>query len=196
MRNTIYRRRFAAGAATLAIGCVLALGGCSNSSDQQRIAELEAQVENLQAQVNGGGAAEAPATDSAEADATTTPAPDTAATPAPATTAPQADTSVTANYGDIADFEARVAALETEFAGVSVSKDMNANYQTYLEMKRKADQLSNEMDMYDEQQEYAAKSGSIPYADYVQIETAIDQLDDRLDFAEDSMQYALGIYDD
>lgn len=190
--NSAHRHVLAAGFASAALACALTLDGYSANSGAQRIAELEAQVQNLQNRLdqrssaadagNNTGAAQNDSQSQGGSNAETA-------------TAPQADASVTASYAEIADFESRAATLETEFGGVTAASDMNANYRMYLEMKHKADALSNKMDLYDEQQERAAGQGEIPYIDYVQIETAINQLDDRLDFAEDSMQFALGIYD-
>lgn len=173
----------------------LCLGGCSttptaSSEDSGRIEELEQQVQELQQQLEQSESDDA-------AQQQTDVGQDQSQTPqTQQETTPVADTSVTDNYPEIADFESRVAALEEEFAGVSAGSDMSTNYQTYLSMKRKAEMLEDEMDLYDDQQEFAAESGQIPYADYVQIEAAIDLLDNRLERAEDSMQYALGIWDD
>lgn len=165
------------------------LGGCQgNSADAQRIAELEAQVEQLQEAQDGSE----PAADPTAAD----PADDAATDDAPSASAPAPDTAVTKNYPDVSKFESRVADLEKTCSSVKVGKDADANYRAYLDVKAELDALDDEMDLYDEQQEAAARSGKIEYNDYIQIETALDVLGDRLDRAEDSMQYKLGIYDD
>lgn len=180
----IARRRAAALALTgMSLVGALTLGGCSmtptaSSDDSARVDELEQQVKELQQQLEQSEA------DSAQGQTQTQ------------TDAPVADTSVTGNYPEIADFESRVAAVEQDFASVTAGSDMNANYQTYLEKKREAEILESEMDLYDDQQEYAAETGQIPYTDYMQIEAAIDMLDERLERAEDALQYALGIWDD
>ena len=177
------------GIAGIALAGALALGGCqSGSADSDRVAELEAQVQELQSQLDAQGGA----TDSTTKD-------DSATTDTGSTTgsiAPEPDATVTSNYGDLGTFESRVVELENACKGATRSDDVNANYQTYLDMKAQIDQLDNEMDLYDDQQEHAARQGSIPYSDYIQIETQIDLLSDRLEYAEDSMQFALGIYDD
>lgn len=165
----------------------LTLGGCSmtptaSSDDSARVDELEQQVKELQQQLEQSEA------DSAQGQ--------TQGQTQTQTDAPVADTSVTGNYPEIADFESRVAAVEQDFSSVTAGSDMNANYQTYLEKKREAEILESEMDLYDDQQEYAAETGQIPYTDYMQIEAAIDMLDERLERAEDALQYALGIWDD
>ncbi len=169
--------------ASFAVATTLFSAGCSSTQDQQRIEELEQEVEDLKGQLDNNSSSQ----QSTNQQATTQ---DTTATP------PAADATVTANYPEIADFETRVAALEESCKAVTVSNDTQTNYQTYLSKKQELDALDDEMDRYDDQQEHAARNGSISYGDYTQIETAIDRLSDRLDYAEDSMMFALGIYDD
>ena len=169
--------------ASFAVATTLFAAGCSSTQDQQRIEELEQEVENLKGQLDNNSSSQ----QSTNQQATTQ---DTTATP------PAADATVTANYPEIADFETRVAALEESCKAVTVSNDTQTNYQTYLSKKQELDALDDEMDRYDDQQEGAARLGNISYNDYTEIETAIDRLSDRLEYAEDSMMFALGIYDD
>ena len=169
--------------ASFAVATTLFAAGCSSTQDQQRIEELEQEVEDLKGQLDSNSSSQ----QSTNQQATTQ---DTTATP------PAADATVTANYPEIADFETRVAALEESCKAVTASGDAQANYQTYLSKKQELDALDDEMDRYDDQQEGAARLGNISYNDYTQIETAIDRLSDRLEYAEDSMMFALGIYDD
>lgn len=169
--------------ASFAVATTLFAAGCSSTQDQQRIEELEQEVEDLKGQLDNNSSSQ----QSTNQQATTQ---DTTATP------PAADATVTANYPEIADFETRVAALEESCKAVTASGDAQANYQTYLSKKQELDALDDEMDRYDDQQEHAARNGSISYGDYTQIETAIDLLSDRLEYAEDSMMFTLGIYDD
>ncbi len=169
--------------ASFAVATTLFAAGCSSTQDQQRIEELEQEVEDLKGQLDNNSSSQ----QSTNQQATTQ---DTTATP------PAPDATVTANYPEIADFETRVAALEESCKAVTASGDAQANYQTYLSKKQELDALDDEMDRYDDQQEGAARLGNISYNDYTQIETAIDRLSDRLEYAEDSMMFALGIYDD
>lgn len=169
--------------ASFAVATTLFAAGCSSTQDQQRIEELEQEVEDLKGQLDNNSSSQ----QSTNQQATTQ---DTTATP------PAADATVTANYPEIADFETRVAALEESCKAVTVSNDTQTNYQSYLSKKQELDALDDEMDRYDDQQEGAARLGNISYNDYTQIETAIDRLSDRLEYAEDSMMFALGIYDD
>lgn len=169
--------------ASFAVATTLFAAGCSSTQDQQRIEELEQEVEDLKGQLDSNSSSQ----QSTNQQATTQ---DTTVTP------PAPDATVTANYPEIADFETRVAALEESCKAVTASGDAQANYQTYLSKKQELDALDDEMDRYDDQQEGAARLGNISYNDYTQIETAIDRLSDRLEYAEDSMMFALGIYDD
>ena len=182
MKKVIRPARIAA-IASFAVATTLFAAGCSSTQDQQRIEELEQEVEDLKGQLDSNSSSQ----QSTNQQATTQ---DTTATP------PAADATVTANYPEIADFETRVAALEESCKAVTASGDAQANYQTYLSKKQELDALDDEMDRYDDQQEGAARLGNISYNDYTQIETAIDRLSDRLEYAEDSMMFALGIYDD
>ena len=169
--------------ASFAVATTLFAAGCSSTQDQQRIEELEQEVEDLKGQLDNNSSSQQSTNQQATTQGTT-------ATP------PAADATVTASYPEIADFETRVAALEESCKAVTTSGDAQANYQTYLSKKQELDALDDEMDRYDDQQEHAARNGSISYGDYTQIETAIDLLSDRLEYAEDSMMFALGIYDD
>lgn len=169
--------------ASVAVVTTLFAAGCSSTQDQQRIEELEQEVEDLKGQLDSNSSSQQSTNQQATTQGTT-------ATP------PAADATVTANYPEIADFETRVAALEESCKAVTVSNDTQTNYQTYLSKKQELDALDDEMDRYDDQQEGAARLGNISYNDYTQIETAIDRLSDRLEYAEDSMMFALGIYDD
>ncbi|HIR91710.1 MAG TPA: hypothetical protein IAC01_08045 [Candidatus Limicola stercorigallinarum] len=169
--------------ASFAVATTLFAAGCSSTQDQQRIEELEQEVEDLKGQLDSNSSSQQSTNQQATTQGTT-------ATP------PAADATVTANYPEIADFETRVAALEESCKAVTASNDMQTNYQTYLSKKQELDALDDEMDRYDDQQEGAARLGNISYNDYTQIETAIDRLSDRLEYAEDSMMFALGIYDD
>lgn len=167
--------------AAAALGLVVALAGCQNPADAQRISELEAQVEKLEAGDSQTASEDVPATANPDA---------------PVPIAPAPDESVTASYPELADFDARVADLEAACGQVAPAADAQANYQTYLDMKARIDALDDEMDRYDDAQEAAARAGTVSYEDYVQIETEVDLLSDRLEHAEDAMEYTLGIYDD
>ena len=133
--------------ASFAVATTLFAAGCSSTQDQQRIEELEQEVEDLKGQLDNNSSSQ----QSTNQQATTQ---DTTATP------PAADATVTANYPEIADFETRVAALEESCKAVTASGDAQANYQTYLSKKQELDALDDEMDRYDDQQEGAARLGT------------------------------------
>lgn len=165
-----------------ALVAALALGGCSNSSDAARIAELEQEVEQLKSE-QGKGTSNAGASSGAAAEGSG------------AASAEALAADLTAAYPELADFEARVAELEVTCEGVEAASSRDENYQTFLDVKYELDQLEHEMDAYDDEKEYAAQSGDLPYEDYMAIERAIDRLDDRLDYAKDGMELKLGIDD-
>lgn len=172
----------ATGAAALLV-FALALTGCQQSTgtDADRVADLERQVAELQEQIDQTDAASS----SAAADATASSSASSAASAADAT--PVNDT--------IAGYETRVAELEDACASVEASGDRSADYSTFLDMKTELDQLEREMDAYDDEQELAARQGSLSREDYIAIERAIDALDERLDRAEDSLEVTLRVDD-
>lgn len=178
-------------------GCLaasLVVAGCNQqttSDDAARVDELEQQVADLQAQLD-----EQSQQGSQDTEADQGTAPDSEGQqPQGNASSQELDDEVTSAYPEIADFEKRVAELEKTCAAVEVSSDRSTNYQTFIDVKHQIETLEHEMDGFDEEQEYAAQSGSLPYEDYMTIERAIDRLEDRLDYAEDGMEIALGIDD-
>ena len=178
-------------------GCLavsLAVAGCNQqatSDDAARVDELEQQVADLQAQLD-----EQPQQESQDTEADQGAASDSEGKqPQSSASSQELDDAVTSEYPEIADFEKRVAELEKTCAAVEVSSDRSTNYQTFIDVKHQIETLEHEMDGFDEEQEYAAQSGSLPYEDYMTIERSIDRLEDRLDHAEDGMEITLGIDD-
>ncbi len=165
--------------AALAIATVVALGGCSNSEDAARIAELEQQVEELQAEKDAGAQTDAASTEQGAAK-TDDAADEQAALDADPT---------------LADFSTRVDELVAEFEAVEPTSDRDADFQTYLDMESKANALDEEMDRYDDELERAVRAGDMTREDYRAAERELDRLDDRLSAAEDSLEYRLGVDD-
>ena len=93
--------------ASFAVATTLFAAGCSSTQDQQRIEELEQEIEDLKGQLDSNSSSQ----QSTNQQATTQ---DTTATP------PAADATVTANYPEIADFETSVTALEESCKAVTV----------------------------------------------------------------------------
>lgn len=192
--------RRAAAAACIALGGALLLSGCSNSADQQRIAQLEQEIDDLKQQnVQSQGTT----TDNASSGSTTT---GTDGTQSGGTQQGSGSNSslrgssalnddVKATWPELADFESRVAAIEQDFAGVTRSSDINANYQTLLDKKGASDALDFEMESFEDAREREARAGAITYEQYLQVEHAISYLDDRLSIAEDQLELALGVDD-
>ncbi len=191
MHVTNRSRRLMAACAAACLALTVGLAGCQQASDSDaRVDELEQQVEDLQKQLDEkssatGGSAQ----DSGSAGASGGTAGATAQTDE------ALSSELAATYPELADFEARAAELEAACQDVQVSDDRNANYQTFIGVKQQIDALEHEMDTYDENQELAAKNGTLAYDDYMRIERAIDYLDDRLSYAKDGMELTLGIDD-
>lgn len=178
--------------AAACLALALGLAGCQQTSgDDARVAELEQQVEDLQAQLDDQGAASASqGTSSDDAGAS-----GSSAGTGTASSDQALDADLTAAYPELADFEGQVADLEATCQNVQVSDDRNANYQTFIGAKQQIEAVEHAMDNYDENQEAAARAGTLSYDEYMRIERAVDYLDERLDHAKDGMEYTLGIDD-
>ena len=73
--------------------------------------------------------------------------------------------------------------------GKSQAVDVNQLADELLE------QVEFEIDTMDDQIEYAARAGSLPWNQYYELERSLDMLDHRLDMAEDSLQWRLRVDD-
>lgn len=177
--------------ATAALACALALAGCSNPSDQERIDELEEQVAELQAQQDTGGTAQ----ENAGAGGTQGQQAEQGA----GTQDVQGGGSQGGDAGSYQDqldaFEARVAELEATCQGATPSGDRSADYQTYLDVQGELDALEREIDGFEDARELEARDGTLAREEYRELERACDLLDDRLDDAEDTLEHALRIDD-
>lgn len=181
-------------AATASLALALGLAGCQQgASDDARVAELEQQVEDLQKQLDEKSGTSATQGSNAAANASTGAADGSAS--ATATVDEGLSAELTAAYPELADFEDQVADLVVTCQNVQVSSDRNANYQTFIGVKQQIEAVEHAMDNYDENQEAAARTGSLSYEEYMKIERAVDYLDERLDRAKDGMEFALGIDD-
>ena len=173
MRSALRRSRVQLISSMLLIGA-LALVGCSNPSDQQRIEELEEQVAELQA--TQGNTSTENQQDAAQDSSTT-------------------DTSQQASSDDLADFEARISELETTCQNTTASGDHEADYQTYLDIQSQLDALDREIDAFENAREREARDGTITREEFREIDRETDRLEDRLDHAEETLEYNLRIDD-
>lgn len=171
-----------------ACALAFALAGCSNPSDQQRIAELEQEVEALKGTQGDDTGAQQDATASDDAQS--------ADQGGAAGTSSSVVDEVAADYAEVADFKTRVEEFATSCEAVEDPGEGDARYTAYLERERAGEALEEEMDAYEERQERAAESGDLSYDEYLRIEHAIDALSDQVERAEDQLQRRLGIYDD
>ena len=179
MRSASRRSRVQLISSMLLIGA-LALVGCSNPSDQQRIEELEEQVAELQA-TQGNTSTENQQSSQNKQDA----AQDSSTT----------DTSQQASSDDLADFEARISELETTCQNTTASGDYEADYQTYLDIQSQLDALDREIDAFENAREREARDGTITREEFREIDRETDRLEDRLDHAEETLEYNLRIDD-
>lgn len=177
--------RLAAAACALALPAI-ALAGCISVDSDERVLEkldaLEAEIDALKSgQTNG--------------DAAPLKGEDNRADVIPSQGGDETLGDLGESYPELSDFERRVSELEAACASIEPKDTLDENYRAFLDMKYELDALEHEMDAYDDEREFAAKSGDVPYGEYMEIERAIDRLDDRLDYAKDGLELRLGIDD-
>lgn len=185
MRSAFRRSRVQLVSALLLVGA-LALVGCSNPSDQQRIEELENQVAELQASQDGN----ASNTTSNNQQSTQDDQGATQNSSANSSGAAQQSTS-----DALADFDARIGELESTCQNTAASGDRDADYQTYLDIQSEIDALDREIDAFENEREREARDGTLSREEFREIDRETDRLEDRLDNAEDTLEYNMRIDD-
>lgn len=158
----------------LSFGVVLLMSGCGNNSDEQRIAELEAEVERLQNEQNATD-------DQASGDAANQ------EQTAPSETA----------YDDatVQDFSTRADDLISRAEAAEVPGDRDARIDVFFDLDSEFNALELEIDTYEDQKEEECRSGSLSWDDYRTLELQLEQIEDRLDNAQDKLEARFGIDD-
>ena len=162
----------------LFFGMSLLLIGCGNNSEEQRIAELEAEVERLQNEQNSDDA-------SATGDATDD-----------ANNQDQASQNQTTyDNPTVQDFSDRADELISQAEAAEVPSDRDVRIDSYFELDSKFNALELEMDTYEDQQEGEYRSGSLTWDDYRSLELQLEQIEERLDASQDKLENRFGIDD-
>lgn len=163
----------------LSIGVVLFLTGCSNNSDEQRIAELEAEVERLQNEQDASDAAtdEKAASDESQKQDQAT------------------QDKTTYDNATVQEFSDRADDLISRAEAAEVPKDRDARIDGYFEFDSEFNALELEMDTYEDQQESEYRSGSLSWDDYRSLELQLEQIEERLDTAQDKLETRFGVDD-
>lgn len=161
----------------LSLGVVTFLVGCSNNSDEQRIAELEAEVERLQ---NNQSASDATTDNQTANDATQN---------------QNAQSKTTFDNATIQEFSDRANDLISQAEAAEVPSDRNARIDGYFKFDSEFNALELEMDTYEDQQEAQYRSGSLSWEDYRSIELQLEQIENNLDTAQDKLEIRFGIND-
>lgn len=162
----------------LFFGMSLLLIGCGNNSEEQRIAELEAEVERLQNEQNSDDA-------SATGDATDD-----------ANNQDQASRNQTTyDNPTVQDFSDRADELISQAEAAEVPSDRDVRIDSYFELDSKFNALELEMDTYEDQQEGEYRSGSLTWDDYRSLELQLEQIEERLDASQDKLENRFGIDD-
>lgn len=158
----------------LSFGVVLLMSGCGNNSDEQRIAELEAEVERLQNEQNATD--DQVSGDAANQEQT-----------APSETA----------YDDatVQDFSTRADDLISRAEAAEVPGDRDARIDAFFDLDSEFNALELEIDTYEDQKEGECRSGSLSWDDYRTLELQLEQIEDRLDNAQDKLEARFGIDD-
>ena len=162
----------------LFFGMSLLLVGCGNNSEEQRIAELEAEVERLQNEQNSD---DAPATGDVTDDADNQ---DQAS-----------QNQTTYDNPTVQDFSDRADELISQAEAAEVPSDRDARIDSYFELDSKFNALELEMDTYEDQQEGEYRSGSLTWDDYRSLELQLEQIEERLDTSQDKLENRFGIDD-
>lgn len=176
-RIPLKKTMFFAAAILMVFGVAFILGGCSSQSDQQRIAELEAQVDRLESEQN----AQNQSSDAASADQSSD------------KTNSQSATQVSSDDATVKDLDARANDLISRAEAAEVPGDKDARIQAFFDLDSEFNSLESEIDSYENQKEAEHRSGSLSWEDYRAIEVPLDQIDDRLDNAKDKLEARFGI---
>lgn len=163
-------------AVLFSFGTVLLLGGCSNDSDQQRIAELEAEVDRLQNEQN--------ATDQSQNFGDDTQSQDQS----------QA-TQNTYDDATVQDLSTRADDLISRAGAAEVPGDRDSRINSFFELDSEFNSLELEIDTYEDQKEAECRSGSLSWDDYRTLELQLEQIDERLGNAQDQLEVRFGIDD-
>lgn len=163
-------------AVLFSFGIVLLLGGCSNDSDQQRIAELEAEVDRLQNEQN--------ATDQSQNSGDDTQSQDQS----------QA-TQTTYDDATVQDLSTRADDLISRAEAAEVPGDRDSRINSFFELDSEFNSLELEIDTYEDQKEAECRSGSLSWDDYRTLELQLEQIDERLGNAQDQLEVRFGIDD-
>lgn len=172
-RIPLKKTMFFAAAILMVFGVAFILGGCSSQSDQQRIAELEAQVDRLENEQN----AQDQSSDAASADQSNS----------------QSAAQVSSDDATVKDLDARANDLISRAEAAEVPGDKDARIQAFFDLDSEFNSLESEIDSYENQKEAEHRSGSLSWEDYRAIEVPLDQIDDRLDNAKDKLEARFGI---
>lgn len=163
-------------AVLFSFGTVLLLGGCSNDSDQQRIAELEAEVDRLQNEQN--------ATDQSQNFGDDTQSQDQS----------QA-TQTTYDDATVQDLSTRADDLISRAEVAEVPGDRDSRINSFFELDSEFNSFELEIDTYEDQKEAECRSGSLSWDDYRTLELQLEQIDERLGNAQDQLEVRFGIDD-
>lgn len=175
-QSPLKRTLLTLGMLALALSMLMVLSGCGNDSDQQRIAELEAQVQELQGQQDDA--------------ASTQGQPDQPSSDASAT----AD-QVQSSDATIQDLAQRTDDLVARANAAEVPSDANARIDAFFALDSEFNQLDGEIDAYENQKETEYRNGTLSWDDYRALELQLEQIEDNLGNAQDNLELRFGIDD-
>lgn len=190
---------------TIGILAALLLTGCSGSDNaeteslKQQIAQLEQQVEALQAASEGGTAENStPASEdevTADTSLTEQPASDdtTQIQPEPAQDTSAAGTLTTTNT--IEELTTFVTDYVEKVKAASPSGTASENMEQFFTLKQEEHQIDDALDLHEDELEYIYRQNALTRDEYKKLERELEQLEDQLDDAEDWLEYTFGIDD-
>ena len=161
---------------------MLSLSGCfvvRDNDEQERIAKLERELDELRTQQDQTDKSKDAATDSKGSTDKGNPA----------------DQGTTSTDATVQDFAKRVDELIARSQAATVPSDRNAKIEAFFALDAEFDALDTEMDAYGDKREAEYRAGTITWEEYRAIDRSLEELEHRLSAEQDSLELRFGIDD-
>lgn len=190
---------------TIGILAALLLTGCSGSDNaeteslKQQIAQLEQQVEALQAASEGDTAENSTPASADEVTADTSlseqPASDESTQTQPEPAQDTAATGTLTTTNTIEELTTLVTGYVEKVKAASPNGTASENMEQFFTLKQEEHQIDDALDLHEDELEYMYRKNALTRDEYKKLERELEQLEDQLDDAEDWLEYTFGIDD-